>query len=146
MAGIVLDFPDIALFSDPVNTRVVLPRMSGQVRHRAFESTMVRFEGDTAPTPFSGEGRTVTYDLKIRFRGDELGHEHDVLLDLLDLFEAAHAAPDPRLLLRTNAGRVDGLNPIEVVIVSDVHETPVSGRVWDVTFVATAVEYSVEAA
>lgn len=141
MATVYLAKPDIALFADPGATLVVIPHLVAAPRTRTREQASVRFEGDEAPTTFRGEGRTRVYDLTARFGGDE----HDDMLALIDLIEAAHDAPDGRLQLRTNFFDTPGLNPFEVVTVSNVVEQHLGGKAWDVRFTATTTAHTIEA-
>ena len=138
MSYVTLAKPDIALFSNVSGTRVVLPRMSGQGRKRTFEQSSVRFEGDNCDTTFRGQGRGRQYSLRVRFTGAE----HATMASLLALFDMAQDAADGRLQLRTNAFSVAGLNPLEVVTVSEIDEQPVGGLAWDVSFTASTVEYT----
>ena len=138
MATPVLANADIALFTDPAGTRVVLPRVKSQTDGRPKEQTIVRFEGHALETQFRGEGQPRSYQLTVRF----LAAEHATMGALLALFDTAHAASDGRLLLRLNAFNVADLNPIEAITVENPTRSPVGGQAWDVSFVAHAVEFS----
>lgn len=139
MAVVTLDRADLALFSDPASTRVVIPRLTGMPQRRGRAGTTVRFEGDTDPTAFRGEGRTRTYDLTCRYAPDE--HEQmAVLLELID--EVAPAAVDHRLLLRTHVGLVARLDPAVAVEVFDVNVTPGGAGLFDVQFTAQVVQHT----
>lgn len=140
MASVELAKPDMSLFSDMAGTRVVLPRMTGQTRTRTFETALVRFEGDEAPTPFRGGGAGRAYNLMVRYSGKE----HAQMAALLNLFRQAHDAVDGRIALRTNAYQVADLQPFEVVSVDSISETPIGGLAWEVSWVATAVQFSIE--
>lgn len=137
---LILTVPDIALFSDPEGTRVEIPHLRGQRRTRRFDQTVVLFEGDDFPTAFRGVGRSRTYDLECVYTASE----HLAMRQLLDLLEDAHDAVDGRLQLRTNAGQVEGLDPVAVVTVAEVPEEPLGGLGWRVTFTATVVQHTVE--
>lgn len=138
MATVHLQKPDLALFSDPVNTRVIVPHMIAAPRTRRWEQASVRFEGDTAPTVFRGEGVGRSYGIVCRY-----SHvEHDDMAALLRLLESAHTAPDGRIQLRTNFFDAGGLDRYEVVTVADVTETHVKARAWDVSFTATTVQHT----
>jgi hypothetical protein len=139
MAGIVLPHADIALFSDPVASRVIFPRVQALPQTRRYERTVVRFEGDDQPTPFGGEGRPRSYQLQARF----LSGEQATLAALIALLDLAHQAPDPRLLLRTHVALIGELNEIEVVTVDEVVTTPAGAGVFDVTFTANTVAYTI---
>lgn len=138
MPSVILANADLALFSDPNGTRVVLPRVKAQARNRSFQQTVVQFEGDSQPTQFRGVARPRSYGMTARF----LSAEHSTMNSLLALFESAFDAADGRLLLRTNAFLVTGLNPIEAIVAADVAETPVGGQAWDVSWTAQTVKFS----
>lgn len=140
MSHVTLVRPDVALFADVEATRVVLPRMTAMTRTRRFDQASVRFEGDDYPITLRGEGRWRQLQVLVRF----MAGEHATMDELLTLFEDAQDATDGRLQLRPNAFTVPGLNPIEVVTVAEPVETPVGGRIWDVSFTATRVTYTPE--
>ena len=141
MTSLTLGKADLSLWSDPASTLVQIPHLGGAARMLRTAGTTVQFEGDDFPTPFRGTSRHVTYNLTARYGG----FEHDqaaALLELLD--EIAPAAPDSRLLLRTHAGQVAGLDPAVAVVVFEVATTPAVGFILDVTFTATVVQSTVE--
>lgn len=143
MTGVALTRADIALFSDPASTLLVIPRLQVMQRTRQPEQTLVRFEGDVSPTLFRGEGLEVSYPLTARYLEDE----HADAYALLALFETAHLdAADGRLQLRAHAGAVGGLNPFEVIAVSDITEGAgaAGDGVWDISFTATRLTYTIE--
>lgn len=140
MAGVVLTNADMALFSDPDGTRVVIPHLGSQTPSRGRDGAHQRFEGYEYPHAFRGEGRSATHDLVARYGRDE----HDQLVDLLDLFDVAHTVPDGRLVLRTHAGVVEGLDPYQVVTVWADQRKPIGGRAWELSFTATVVHHMIE--
>lgn len=137
MAGIILGTSDLALYADPGATLVTIPHLVAAPRNHRRELALVRFEGDTAPTAFRGEGSWREYELTCRY-----SHvEHTEMLALLTLLDTAHGAVDGRLQLRTNPSRVPGLSPFEVGVVGDVAEQNLSGMAFDVRFTFTAVNH-----
>jgi len=138
MASVLLDSSDVALLSDPVASRVVLPRLSGMDDQQQAEVAHVQFEGYDDPSGFRGTSRTVDRRLMVRF----MAREHETMGQLLDLFETARLAVDGRLLLRPNLFTVPGMNPLFVFLASDVAKTPADVQVWDVTWTARLVEFS----
>lgn len=142
MTAVVLGKADIALWSDPGATRVVIPHLGGAARNLGTSGAVVQFEGDDYPTPFRGTSRSATYDLTCRYGA----HEHDQLLALVRLLdEVAPAAPDSRLMLRTHVGQVAGLDPVVAVVVFAVPPVPARGLVVDLQFQATVVQSTVSA-
>lgn len=129
---------DIALLSDPGATKVVIPFLSALSTPFGRDTTFVRFAGDTYPTAWHGEGRSAYFPLTCLFpraRHDQL----DALLRLLR--DVAPAAPDPRLLLRTHAGLVPGLNAASVVEVDGEVTPNWSAAMVTVAFTVRVVEY-----
>lgn len=140
MAQVFLRQPDLSLFADPT-VRVRIPHLIAAPRTRTREMVLVRFEGDSAPTSFRGEGGARSYELTCRYPSNR----HVEMKELLDLLELAQDAPDSRLALRTHHFDVPGLGPFEVVVAGDISETYASGRAWDVRFTASTVAYSLSA-
>lgn len=138
MAGVELPRPDIGLYDDFAATRVEIPHLVGQNRKRQADKTTVLFDGLTGETAFRGEGRVRSYPLRSRY----VYSEHDEMRALVDLLEAAEAADDGRLLFRTNARLVSGLDLVEVVVAFDVDEEHLGGQAWDVVFTVSTVEHS----
>lgn len=139
MASVILTRSDLALFSDPGNTRVVIPHLIAAPRTRNREQATVRFEGDEYDTVFRGQGRSRTYDLTCRY--GQL--EHGEMAQLVELLEDAHDAPDGRLQLRTHFFDVPGLQPYEVVTVGQFTEQHLGAKAWDVKFSATTVQHTI---
>lgn len=141
MSTVDLGRADLALFSDPVATRVVIPALTAIPARRSRAGTLVQFEGDKFPTGFRGTARSWTFDLTCRFTADQ----HAELLALLTLIdETAPDSPDSRLLLRTHLGLAPGLNSTVAVQVFDVAPTPAADGpgVFDVQFTATVVNHT----
>lgn len=144
MASVALGRADLALFSEPGTTRVVIPTLYAMAQRRGRARAFVQFEGDDYPTAFHGTSRTRAFDLTCRFASDE----HAEMLALLDLVdETAPGSPDPRLLLRTHIGLAAGLNPsVAVELTSEVTESPLGAGVFDVVFSVQVVQHSFEVA
>lgn len=142
MSSTVLARSDLALLSDPLR-RVTMPRVSEVTPPRVWEGTVVRFVGDALPTPFRGEGRdgggialAVTYG-----RGEQQG-----LVDLLALLDLAASLVDTRLWLRTNYGRVAGLDFAGAVIVTGATPKPGPAQSVVLSLTAQPVAYSLSVA
>lgn len=144
MSELVLARSDIGRFVDFEATRVELPRLYAQALTRAFDVSFEVFEEVEAPalpTPFTGPGGSRSWALTVRYFADE----HAEMRALQQLVAAAHASPDPRLLLRPNTFLDADLNAVEVVVVAGDALVPVEGQIWDFTCTATAVVYTVSA-
>ncbi len=130
---------DLALLRDPNGTRVVIPSLFAMATPWRQEKVFVRFDGDTFPTAFHGEGQETTFPLGCLYPRAR----HADLAALLHLLQVlAPASPDPRLLLRTHAGLAPGLNPAVAVEV-DGDVTPVwTAPAVTVQFTVRVVEHS----
>lgn len=129
MVMVTLAQPDLALLAD-LDVRVALPHLLTAPLSRAYGGALVTFAGDSAPTAFRSTGRAVTLPLTCRYAR----HEHAQLAALLDLLDAAAAAPDGRLLFRPHYGQVGRLNEPIIGVVFGVDPTPAPGGVVDVAF------------
>lgn len=139
MTALVLLRADIALWSDPVASRVILDRLQVLQPPETFEQVFVRFEGDERSTGWRGEGTDATFQMTARF----ISGEHQAAADLLALFRTAHRTdPDGRLLLRTHVGEVAGLNHMEAVLVPTFTPAPARAGVTDISFTAQAVNFT----
>lgn len=138
MTAVVLAKADLALISDLANQRVTIPHLTAAVPQRGYAGTVVRFAGDTFGTPFRGEGRTKSWALTARFARTEQA----TLLALIKLLDLAAGSADSRLLLRTHYGQAAGLDEATAVVVFDVQPQPQIGLFVDVTFTATAVDWT----
>jgi hypothetical protein len=127
----------IGLWSDP-SSQIAIPHLKGMPVTRGYAGTLVQFVGDDYSTGFRGQAKTKSYAMTCRY----LKAEQAQLVALINLFETAHSAPDPRLLLRTHPGQVAGLNESVAVQVFDPVATPGDGLVWDLTFTAQVVNYT----
>jgi hypothetical protein len=136
----ILEHADLALLSDPVATRVVLRRPTGQAKTVTGEGTYVRFEGRTRPTSARGEGLANVWQIELVFARSE----HAEALAVEALLETAFTAADDRLVLRTRLGTVEGLDPVQVVSVHAWQPTPQAGGVRRLSFEATEVDWSEE--
>lgn len=139
MSGIsvTLDRAWIGLWTAP-ETQLLIPRLTAMPISVAYAGTTVQFAGDDFPTAFRGESQTKSYQMTARY----MKTDQDQMLDLLNLFAQAANAADSRLLLRTNAGQVAGLNDSVAVVVFGVQPTPGMGLYWDVNFTANVVQSS----
>jgi hypothetical protein len=142
VTALVLTRADVALWSDPESSRVVLDRLQVLAPADVFEVAFQRFEGDDDATGFRGEGQGRTYQMTARF----LSGEHATAAALVALFRTAHRDdPDGRIQLRTHAGEVGGLNAMEAVLVSGVNQAWAKAGQLDISWTATTVLYSIEA-
>lgn len=142
MSSIVLTHADIALWSDPVGSRVVLDVLQVLNQADEYESVGQRFEGDGDATAFRGAGQSRTFQMTARF----VAGQHDDAARLLALFRTAHRDdPDGRLQLRSHLGDVEGLDDLEAVRVSGVTRTWGRAGLLDVSWTATTVLFSLEA-
>jgi hypothetical protein len=141
MAGVLLERADIALWSDVETTRIVIDRLRVLVPTKRYEMALVRFEGDSAPTAFRGEGQSRSYQMTAMFLRDE----HAEMAALVALFDAAYESPDGLLMLRTHMGSVPDLNPVEAVVVSEVSTAWAASGVGEVSFTAEAVQHTLSA-
>lgn len=137
MAGVVLRNPDLALLSDPVARRVVVPHVTAAPWEQQWTGALVTFEGDSLPTAFRGTSGTRSWQLTCTYAAAEQGQ----VTDLLALLRDAADDPDGRLLLRTHIGAAGGLDDTTAVVVQGVTVTPLAGRVTTVTFTAHAVQW-----
>jgi len=141
VSTVVLVRADIALWSDPASSRVQLDRLQVLSPADAFETVFQRFEGYDDDSGFRGEGQNRVYQMTARF----VSGEHDAAAALVALFRTAHRDdPDGRLLLRTHAGEVAGLNDIEAVLVSGFTRAPALAGVVDVSWTAQTVVYTLD--
>jgi hypothetical protein len=139
VAFIDLGHADLALFADPVNTRVKIPFLAAFSPQVQPEVVLRRFEGESAPRMFRGEGLVRSMSLSMLY---PFGfHAEALALERLLAF-AYEEAPDGRLQLRTNAGRVGGLDPLEVVAVTGWADVPQVGLYRTFSVEATRVRYS----
>jgi hypothetical protein len=139
VARVDLTDADLALFSDPVGTRVAIPFLTAFAPQVQPEVVLRRFEGERSPRMFRGEGVTRSMSLSMLFPSDY--HQDALALESLLRF-AFEEAPDGRLQLRTNAGRVGGLDPLEVVAVTSWADVPQVGLHRVFTLEATRVQYA----
>lgn len=139
MTAVVLPHADLALFTD-LTQRVQFPHLTAAANQRGYAGSTVQFSGDTYPTAFSGVTRTKSWQMQARYKVNE----QDQLLALLTLLDAAHDAPDRRLLLRTHYGQAVGLDDATAVVVFAVEQTPQMGLYVDVSFTCEAVQFSLE--
>ena len=130
---------ELALWSDPVGTRIVIPHLVAMPITRLRDRVAVRFLGDQFPTGFHSEGRDHNYALSSIYGRDE----HAELLDLTDLLdEIAPAAVDRRLLLRTHWSLAPGLDvAVAVEVTGPLTVTPDSPAVA-VTFTVQVVQHT----
>lgn len=140
MASVDLGRADLALFSDPGSTRVIIPTLLAMSQRRSRAKAFVTFEGDEYPTAFHGTARSRAFDLTCRFSSEE----HATMLALIDLVdEVSPSAGDTRLLLRTHIGLAPGLNPsVAVELTSEVTEAPLGAGNVDVSFSVQVVQFS----
>ena len=132
---------DIALLSDPIGSRVVLPRLLRADPTETDDSTLVHLEGLELPVVSTGPHTDLTIGCLARF-GE---FEHDRCLDLIDLFRTARTSADRRLVLRTNAGHVGGFDEFNVGVVRNIPRTRLVGVTHDVPFTFEAVHYELGA-
>jgi hypothetical protein len=135
--SVVLSNARIGLWSDP-STQLAIPHLTGYPITVAYDGTSVRFAGDKYPTGFRGEGTAKSYAMTARYMQSERAD----LLALMGLFDLAHASADSRLLLRTHAGQVAGLDTAEAIQVFGHQPSPGLGLYWDLTFTAVVVQHS----
>lgn len=142
MASVELGRADLALFSDPGSSRVVIPTLLAMSQRRSRARAFVTFEGDEYPTTFHGTSRSRTFDLTCRYSSTQ----HDQMLALINLVdEVSPAAGDTRLLLRTHIGLASGLNPsVAVEVTSDITEAPIGAGNIDLTFSVQVVAHTFE--
>lgn len=138
MTAVLLGKADLALFTDPVNHRVIIPHLTAATPDRTYAGTTVLFEGDLYGTPFRGPGRAKSWPLTARYKANE----QDQLVALIALLDLAADSADSRLLLRTHYGQVDGLDEATAVVVFGVQPQPQMGLFFDVQFTAQAVAFS----
>lgn len=138
MAGVILRTADLALLSDPVATRVLIPHLVAVQPQQGWDGTVVRFAGDAYPTPFRGEGRDQSWQLQARYGGTE----HEELADLLALLDRAAQAADSRLALRTHYGQVPGLDDVYAVVIFGVQVVPQPGQLAEVSMTAQRVAWT----
>ncbi len=136
VAAVDLGHADLSLFTDPINTRVEIPFLTAFTPQVQPSVALVRFEGNTYPTAFRGEGVSRTMSLSMIY---PFGY-HAEAREMLELLTFAHGeAADGRLQLRTNAGRVSGLDPLEIVIVTSWADVPQVGLYRTFSVEATRV-------
>lgn len=137
MSGIAVTLTNawIGLWTTPA-TQLSIPRLTGAPLTIGYAGTTVQFVGDDYPTGFRGQAKSKSYAMTARFMKDE----QDQMLDLLNLFDSAHAAADSRLLLRTHVGQVAGLDESVAVQVFGATPTPAMGLYYDVSFTAQVVQ------
>jgi hypothetical protein len=139
VATVVLDYPDLALVSDPTR-RVQIERLTQQTPTREGSEVFVLFEGRQQEVSFRGEMFTTAWQLEATYARDE----HQGAADLIALLEDAYAAADGRLILRTRVGQVPGLDPIQIVRVPPTWvREPQPGNIIRVRFNARAVYHTV---
>jgi hypothetical protein len=141
MANVDLGTADLALLSDPVGTLVTIPYLTAFAPQMSPAVALVRFEGDQYPTAFRGEGLSRTLSLSATFSRRQ--HEDALALEQLLLYAHTQAA-DGRLQLRTHTGLVDGLDPLEVFVVTSWSHVPHAGLYRVVNMNAVRVAYTLE--
>lgn len=148
MTRLELGRADLALFTDPIGSRVLIPHLVGLVRTRERVGVDVRFEGDEWPTPFDGEGRLGQLDLTCRYGESDLA-QRIALEHLVD--ELAPARFDKRLLLRLHLDSGADLAPelqtfvaagnALAVRIRRLVSTPTGAGNADITATATVVQH-----
>lgn len=143
MASIVLSRADLALFSSPGTTRVVIPTLTSMSQRRSRAKAFVTFEGDEFPTVFHGTTRSREFDWTCFYSYEE----HAEMLSLINLVdEIAPAASDTRLLLRSHIGLAAGLNPsVAVELMSEVVEEPLGAGNFNIRFSVRVVNHNLYA-
>lgn len=141
MAKVDLGRAELALFSNPASTLVVIPSLSALTVTDGRDRVALRYLGDTFPTGHHGEGRDHRYALTCRYPRKN----HDGLLALQRLLdEVAPAAADKRLLLRTHVGLAVGLDVAVAVEVDGLVTRAWAAAVVDVSFTVQVVQHSLE--
>lgn len=138
--SLTLQTGDIALWSDPIGTRVLIPHLVRADPTESDDSTLVHLEGLELPVAYTGTHTDTTVQCLARWTE----YEHDLLLAFVDLLRTARAADDRRLLLRTNGGAVGGFDELHVGVVRSIPRTRATGRAYDIPFVLEAVHYDLE--
>lgn len=140
MAAVTLTENDIALFSDPEGTRVVIPHLTGKGPQLQAASRLEHFDGFDFPVEYRGEARSDQVTVECRWTPAQ----HEDLVAFLDLWETSTTAADSRFQLRTRIGSVAGLNPLEVVSIPQLsHPFQAAGFVT-VSFTAYRVYHTLE--
>lgn len=138
MPEIDLGRADMALLSNLSGARVVIPRLQVFTPKRVREIVLVRFEGSSKRDAFRGEGIADTFPMTARY----MDGEHDLLADLVNLFDQADDDPDGRILLRTHLSGAGPLNALEAIVVTDASQAWTGAGVVDFSWTAEAVAYS----
>ena len=139
MTRLQLRKPDVALFSDPVGTRVELPRMTVLSRQVEPRAALVSFEGYDDPVLIRGAaGRRRPVDIGVSY----FRQEHQQLVALLALLERLQTAPDGRLQVRSVTSDTPGLDGLLVVGVTSWSEVPARQGVRTVSISATRTYHS----
>lgn len=136
MASVILGSTWLGLLSDLAGHSVPIPHVQSAPIVDVAEETAVRFEGAVYPTAFLGEGQSRTLTLSARWvRADQAGW-----LACRELLRYARfTAPDPRLLLRTNAGQAAGVDEALVVRVPSWTDDPQMGQWRSITLSVVVV-------
>lgn len=124
MAFITFEDIDVALYADIPGTLVTIPTMSAAPWRKHYNSTLVEFDGDEWPTPFTGEGKTQSWDMQVTFGN----HQHELAKALEDLFDLAHDSVDSRIQIRADTSTVPGQALYVVGVVHDLQGTPMPAR------------------
>lgn len=140
MASLVLTVADLALVSDPENTRVELTNVDEQTPTWEAAQALVQFDGYTDPTLYRGERVTATWGLSVSFAPSD----HEGCYQLLALLQTAHSATDGRLQLRTIGSSVAGLDDVQVVAVPSWTPRRIEGGAWQVDMTAHRVAWTAE--
>jgi hypothetical protein len=122
--------PDIGLYLDFEDTRVVLPHLQVAVPDEMWDETSVMFDGYLDPTAYRGDNRTASVECRVRVTPSE----HDDLVALTELLRFARTAADARLMLRVNHGLVAGFDEMLVGTVPAWTRVHVAGQSWDLAF------------
>lgn len=141
MTTLLLTAADIALFSDPVPTRVEIPHLVVADPVERDDATLVHLEGLDWPVAYWSPHLDGEISCVARFPHTE----HAAAIALIDLFRTARNSADRRLQLRTNHGLVAGWDDLLVGIVNEIPRQHLMGQAWDLPFTLRRVHYTLEA-
>lgn len=110
------DTPRIEKYSD-AGTYVDLPGFTVRSPSHTQDAAFVRFEGDTRPRTYIGEGYDVVWQVNGVFNA-RIAAQLTLLEDLKDILDEVHASSDRRLKL-TVGGVLETLYPSKVTVALD---------------------------